>query len=146
MRTLIGTLAGLTITAATLIAPSARGAGVPIIVSGPGSTYVGYTTPAVAVQKGDTVTLIHLDTAPHDVVAVEYGPDTAPYCGTDVSPQPGIQRRFPLGACPIFWTPLLTVSQTAAVEGLGNLVPGTTYNFFCSLHGNMKGTLVALPV
>lgn len=117
------------------------------IVSGPGDTYKPvFTQPVVVIDADDAVTLVHADpTGLHDVVAKTIGSDAAPHCGEDANPfLPGIQRRFPLGACPIFWSDLIGAAQTTPVRGTGNVAPLTVYEFYCSIHTNMIGRLVRI--
>lgn len=125
-------------------APPAQAVGTPIIFAGPGGAVVNYTQTVAVAQPGDTINLIVMDIAPHDVVSKEKGPDSAEHCGEDTSPAPGTQRRFPLGACPMLWSELVGAGGITPVRGLANIVPGTIYSYYCSIHSNMKGQLVAL--
>lgn len=144
MRRISTTLIGLAALGASVTTP-ATAAGTPAIVSGPGSTNSTYTTPVAVVQAGDALLYVNADIAPHDVVARTMGPNTAPHCSEDGNPfVTGIQRRFPIGECPIFWTELITATMTTPVRGLENVAPLTTYEFYCSIHASMKGTLVSV--
>jgi plastocyanin len=108
-----------------------------VIVAGPGSyLFAGtYYTPAAVAEKDGTVTLVNADIQLHDVVAVDaYGPQTQPWC-----------TSYPLGKCPLFWTPLVALGQTTELQGTENLTPGETYKFKCSIHPWMQGTLATLP-
>ena len=49
------------------------------------------------------------------------------------------------GACPAFWSDWADLGETVTVLGLDQLAPGATYAFYCSIHPQMQGTLVALP-
>lgn len=124
----------------------ARAAGTPVIVTGPGSYVSGYTQPVAVAQPGDEITYVNADVQPHDVVAYEKGPDTASFCDDDIDPfTAGVQRRYALGKCPIFWSDVISVSKTTPVLGLENIQGGgRIYPFFCSVHPNMEGTLVAV--
>jgi plastocyanin len=125
---------------------TAQAVGTPVIVTGPGAYVTGYTHPVAVASPGDEITYVNADIQPHDVVAVQFGPDTASYCDDDVDPfTAGVQRRFEIGQCPIFWSALITVGKTTPVLGLENISGGgTIYDFFCSIHGNMKGKLVGV--
>jgi hypothetical protein len=79
---------------------------------------------------------VNLDIASHDVRSDDPGPDTQPWC---------TQLNFPAGRCPLFFTGLIGLGQTTPVLGLENLEPGRNYDFHCSLHSWMKGTLVVPP-
>lgn len=105
-------------------------------VSGPGGTVVGYTLPVMVMRAGDTLTYTNADAAPHDVVATtRKGPDAA-WCAL---------AQFPEGECPLIWTPLLSLGGRSVVYGTENLVPGDQVQFKCTIHANMKGTLVVTP-
>lgn len=121
--------------------PSAEAAAVPedspasVVLTGPQAAVVGYTAPVVAVPVGGSLTHVNADLPRHDVIAVNaYGPDDQPWC-----------NRFSQGQCPLFWSPLIGIGGTSQVLGLENLEPLTTYEFTCSIHAGMVGTLVALP-
>lgn len=77
-----------------------------------------YTTPEVTMDQGERLTFRNDDFARHDVVATK----------TDA------QSR------PLFRTDLLGQGEEAFVEGSQYLTTGA-YDFICSVHGNMKGTL-----
>lgn len=105
------------------------------IAAGPMAQFYGYLTPA-AVAAGAPVTFTNADIVRHDVVqdpGVDgvAGPDDQPWC-----------NRFPAGECPVFWTPLIGLGESADVEGLENAEPGRLYSFYCTLHPGMKGKLV----
>jgi len=136
----------LAVLGAFALPASAQAAGTPIIVTGPGSYITNYTQPVAVVQVGDEVTYVNADVQPHDVVAREFGPDTASFCGEDIDPfTTGTQRRFAEGSCPVFWSKLISVGQTTPVLGLENVQGGgRLYEFYCSIHGNMKATLVVV--
>lgn len=110
-----------------------------VIVAGPGGEFVGYTTPAMVVPAGSSLTLAVVDLATHDVDATTYGSDDNLWCDGI----PGPNRIFALGFCPLFESNLIGIGQTTPVHGVSALVPGT-YTFFCSIHASMKGTLVVV--
>ena len=95
------------------------GGGVPAvgttIATGPGGASYGYLTPAMVTQVGGPVNYTNGDIARHDVVSSEPG---------------------------LFRSALASTGQTVPVEGLENVESGKTYEFFCSLHPNMKGQLI----
>ena len=75
---------------------------------------LNYTTPAVAASRGDTLRFNNLDSAAeHDLVSND---------GTR------------------FKSPLIPAGQSALVEGVESLEPGS-YGFHCTLHGWMRGAL-----
>src|SRR3954447_12610826 len=74
---------------------------------------LNYATPAVVVTQGDTLRFTNLDSlAPHDL-ASEQG---------------------------LFKTKVLSANESEVVKGVEKLAPGT-YNFHCSLHSWMTGTI-----
>ncbi len=87
------------------------GAGTPI-VSGPGAFATNYATPVAVVPQGGSITYRNLDAASHDLVSTDG----------------------------LFSTPLLPLGGSAVVEGVQSLSPGD-YEFFCTLHPNMRGTI-----
>ena len=91
----------------------------PSIVSGPGAASTGYATPVMTTQKGGPLSYLNLDTVQHDVNADQKGPDGRP----------------------IFHSKLIGLGESAPVEGLANVQPGT-YGFFCSVHPGMRGQLI----
>jgi len=71
-------------------------------------------------RVGGPLSYTNLDVVQHDVVASDTGPDGAP----------------------LFRTPLVGFGASAKVEGLEKVQSGKTYGFFCSLHPNMRGSLI----
>jgi plastocyanin len=138
MRRKIVSLAGSAALLGLAVAPwSPPATGAEIrYVSGPGGAFVNYTVPVIVMRVGDNVKYTNADVAPHDVVATtRIGPDTA-WCA---------QAHFPAGQCPLIWSPLVSLGGTADVYGTENLVAGDQVEFKCTLHPNMKGTLVVSP-
>ena len=44
----------------------------------------------------------------------------------------------------LFGTPLIGLGESATVAGVEALAPGE-YEFYCSLHANMRGTITVTP-
>jgi polyvinyl alcohol dehydrogenase (cytochrome) len=110
----------------------------PTIISGAGGASYGYLTPAMIAQPGGELTYLNLDAVKHDVVHDAradgvYGPSNQPWC-----------PRFQKGQCPVFWSEQIGLGESAPVLGLDNLEGGTAYTFYCTIHPNMSGTVVAL--
>lgn len=105
------------------------------VVTGPGSYSYGYTTPVVTYAAGQTMTLVNADVQPHNVIAVgATRPDgSAPWC-----------FGYSSGTCPLFWSDLIGLGETADVLGLDDTTPTTVYDFYCDYHPSMVGKLVAL--
>jgi plastocyanin len=94
------------------LAPAAQAA---TIYAGPPSQFF---TSAVTIDQGETVSFTNLDAISHDVTAATKGADGKP----------------------LFATPLQGPGGTADVAGTQYLTTGS-YEFGCSIHPNMKGTL-----
>jgi polyvinyl alcohol dehydrogenase (cytochrome) len=94
--------------------------GGPAVVAGPGAFATGYATPLATTSKGGRLSFTSLDLPQHDVVAVDDGPDGQP----------------------LFKSRLIGLGETAPVEGLDRVEPGRRYEFYCSIHPNMRGTLI----
>lgn len=105
------------------------------------STRGGYATPVVVADLDGTLVVSNTDPlAQHDILSQALANEEETWCA----------RYAGHHACPLFVSPLVpplgldgTVYE-ASVEGLDNLVPGTAYPFFCSVHHWMSGTLVAI--
>jgi plastocyanin len=91
----------------------------PPIIAGPGGASTSYATPVATTSVGGAIDFVNLDVAKHDVTATEKGPDGRP----------------------LFSTPLIDLGETAPVEGLDRVTSGRAYEFFCSIHPGMRGTL-----
>lgn len=101
-------------------APGLPGVG-STVVAGPGAVYTTYLTPVAVVQASNPkLSFTNLDVAPHDV-------DHKPGPG-----QPALFGNDPIG-----------LGQSAPVNFFGSLQAGTTYDFYCSVHPGMFGTLIA---
>ncbi len=106
-----------------------------VILSGPGGTSYGYLTPAMVAPVGGPVTYTNADIVKHDVVHDPRadgisGPANQPWC-----------KRYPKGACPVFWSEQIGVGESTPVLGLDNVESGTAYTFYCTIHPNMTGTV-----
>ena len=94
----------------------------------------GYANVVAVADVAGTLTFQNLDITAHDVIAHDLGPTDNPWCARYVG------HHF----CPLFASPLVGLGEQAVVEGTDQLQPGTTYEFFCSVHHWMTGTLVAV--
>lgn len=96
--------------------PTLPGGGL-AVVAAPGSAATTYTTPVAVVRAGDEVlSFINFDVAPHDVRSTEG----------------------------LFSTPVILLGGRAPVTFNAHLESGKTYGFFCSVHPNMIGRLLAI--
>lgn len=93
------------------------------VVAVPGSASSTYATPVMAVRASDPVlTFVNLDTAPHDV-----------------------DHRAAPGMTPLFESDVVGLGETTGVRFNGPLEVGASYEFYCTIHPNMFGRLVAVP-
>lgn len=77
-----------------------------------------YQPDEVTLAQGEPLEFTNLDVAPHDVTAIQTGPD----------------------GLPVFATDTIGAGETELIEGLDRLEPGV-YDFTCTLHPEMLGTL-----
>ena len=116
----------------TAAAPNAEST----VVSLPQAQSYGYATPYMVMQQGGKLQYANFDVVRHNVVqdvtadgfALKSG--KAKWC-----------RQFKKHKCPLFYSPLIGLSESEEVLGVSNLKPGT-YSFLCTLHPGMKGKLV----
>ena len=92
----------------------------PSVVAGPGAASTGYVTPVMTAQKGGPLSFVNLDVVQHDVVAKDNGPDGKP----------------------LFRSKLIGLGESAPVEGLDKVQSGQSYEYYCSVHPGMRGTLI----
>lgn len=100
--------------AAALAVPSSASAANNVVVS----AGFRYLPPTLTVARGDTLTHVNADVAPHDVTAVATGADNLP----------------------IFYGDVVGTGGQSDVRGVSSLAPGG-YAFYCSVHPTMTGTL-----
>jgi outer membrane protein assembly factor BamB len=92
------------------------------VVAGPGSASATYLTPRMFVNAAKPkLTFLNLDLNQHDV-----------------------DNKVPPGQPKLFDSPLIGTGQTVKVKFYGPLEAGKTYQFYCSLHPNMTGQLIAV--
>jgi plastocyanin len=117
----------------------AQGPGDTQAISGPTGKYYGYLTPVLVISKGGPITFTNIDLERHNVVQdvdadAIHGSAKRKWCS-----------QFDPGKCPIFYSPLIGLSQSVPVQGTQYLKPGTIYSFYCTLHHGMQGKLVVTP-
>ena len=81
-----------------------------------------YQPAEITLRQGEPLEFTNLDVAPHDVTALDAGPD----------------------GLPVFASETVGTGVTVLVEGLDDLAPGV-YDFTCTLHPSMLGTLYLEP-
>ena len=100
------------------------------ITSVPADTYA---PPVLPVSKAHPLTYANYDvnTLGHDVVSFATRADgSAPWCA-DYAP----------GTCPLIWSELIQQNETTPVLGLADAVVGQSYEYTCTIHPAMRGTL-----
>lgn len=107
-----------------------------VAASGPGGFAAGYVTPVVVTAPGEAITYVNFDVAPHNFVASDA------FLAKKQAKKAKWCSAYDKGKCPVFWSPTITAGETTEVEGVDLLKSGTQYEFICTLHPNMKGTLV----
>lgn len=95
------------------------------ILSGPQGSATNYLTPQVLTTAGSVVSFTNLDQTTHDV--------TSRQTRTVVVKKK--KKKVPL-----FSAPITAGGQMTAIPGTEKLKPGE-YDFYCSLHPGMTGTL-----
>jgi plastocyanin len=93
----------------------------PAVLAGPQSQAIGYFTPLVAMATDTSLIFGNADQIGHDVTSRARGADGKP----------------------LFRSRVTTTGATSSVTGADHLPPGE-YDFYCSLHPNMTGTLHVL--
>lgn len=93
-----------------------------LFAAGPAAVTTGFATPRVVMTHGSTGTFATGDTAAHDVTSRKRGADGKP----------------------LFKSPLATAGGVVPVDGLDGLPIGD-YDFICSIHTSMAGTLSVVP-
>lgn len=86
-------------------------------------------------DTGGRVLFVNADLRAHDVVSVATGPMTNEWCD---------DHRFRNRPCPLFASGFIRLGETSEVQGIGQLTPLSTYEFFCSIHPWMEGSLTAI--
>jgi plastocyanin len=115
-----------------LAAPSSAA----VAASGPGGFAAGYLTPVVVTAPGEAITYANFDAAPHNFVA------SNAFLSKKLAKKAKWCSGYDKGKCPMFWSQTITAGETTEVEGVDLLESGAQYEFICTLHPNMKGTLV----
>lgn len=109
-------------------------AAVSAVVAGPGNSASStYTTPVAVLAKAGPMNFVNVDIEEHNVVAsTAAGSRTGrPWCPAT-------------GFCPLFWSAVISTGGTTPILGLSNVAQGSSYEFLCVVHPNMKGTIVVV--
>lgn len=109
-----------------------------VAAAGPGSFAAGFATPVVIAPTATGVTFVNGDIQPHNVIANE------DYYTKKQAKKNEWCSNYPKTKCPVFWSETIAVGEFTPVLGIENLTSGQQYAFFCSIHPDMQGTLVAI--
>lgn len=116
------------------------------IVAIPGSAQARtFATPVVPMIADGGLILTNADAAFHSIRSDAIGSDANWWCGPrNGQPEgPANPRRFPLGACPLFWSELSApISGSRPVFGIDALTPGRAYGFRCGVYETMTGVVL----
>lgn len=106
-----------------------------VVLGVPGSYQVGFATPQAVTVVGGPLALVNSDTQPHNVIALtaRRANGSAAWCS-----------GYQAGKCPLFWSASVSAGEYTMVEGLADVVSGQSYQFYCSIHSRMIGTLTVL--
>ena len=131
MRSISAFAAGLTLVMA-IVSPASAAE----VATAPGGFVAGFVPPVVVIAEGEAINYTNADVAQHNFVADEAflpkkAAKKAKWCS-----------GFDSGKCPLFWSPTIGTGESTEVLGLERLAAGDQFGFLCTLHPNMKGTLV----
>ncbi len=107
-----------------------------VAAAGPGGFVTGFVTPVVVVARGEAITFVNTDIARHDFVAADA------FVPRKLARKAKWCSAFPAGKCPLFWSQRIGTGASTDVLGLQRVQSGKQYTFYCTVHPNMKGTLV----
>lgn len=127
---ILGALTSLSLLAFTIPAQAA------VAATGPAAFVAGFATPVVVIAEGEGITYVNADIARHNFIA------DGVYLRKKAAKKTEWCSAYEKGKCPLFWSDTITAGETTEVRGLERVSAGTQYPFFCSVHPNMKGTLI----
>ena len=118
---------------ALLVAASGAQAAPPVpslAVAGPQAPTVGFATQTVVMVTGQGLTFANGDTTGHDITSKLTKPMKLKF-----------GKKYYTIQVPLFRSESLSAGATGPVVGVESLKPGT-YQFYCSLHTSMTGSLI----
>ncbi len=121
---------------AMLIAPPPAQATIAAAV--PGSTAAGWGTRVVFAPVDGTVTVVNGDYADHQLVA------DGVYLKKKIARKASWCRSHPKRSCPVFWSETISTGETTEIQGLEHIEAGAQYDFICTIHRSMTGTLIGI--
>ena len=124
--------------ASLMIVGTSNQADAAVVAAGPGGFAAGFATPVAVAPVGGPLTFVNGDIQPHNVIA------TSDFLPKKVAKKTEWCKNYGKTKCPIFWSATVGLGGQAPVLGLENIESGAQYEFFCSVHPGMKGTLVGI--
>jgi plastocyanin len=118
-----------------LVAMAGPASAVPVVTA-PGGFQSGYVPPVIVIAPGESIEYTNLDVASHNFVA------DGSFIPKKAAKKVKWCSGYDKGKCPLFWSPAIGLGETTPVSGLDRVKSGGQYGFFCTIHPNMKGTLV----
>jgi len=106
------------------------------VVTAPGGFLAGFIPPVVVIAEGEGINYTNADVAQHNFVAADA------FLSKRAAKKAKWCSGFDKGRCPLFWSPTIATGEAAEVSGLQRVKAGDQYEFLCTLHPNMTGTLI----
>lgn len=106
------------------------------VVTAPGGFLAGYVPPVVVIAEGEGINYTNADVAQHNFVAADA------FLKKKAAKKADWCSGFDKGRCPLFWSPTIATGEATEVSGLERLRAGDQFEFLCTLHPNMTGTLI----
>jgi plastocyanin len=120
---------------AVAAAPAASATAPPalVAVSPPQGSTLGFATPQLVAVQGQGLSFLNADTMNHTLTSLATKVVKLKYAG-----------KVYVTKVPLFDSGVVASAAQVDVKGVSGLKPGT-YQFWCSMHTGMKGTLTVQP-
>lgn len=130
-RTVVASL-GAVLLSVAMMSPAQAVVGLAI----PGSETIGFVPPVMVAPAGQSGTFVNADPVSyfHNLWSTAHFSGTVPSYAKWCTP-------FAKNTCPKFWSDTVAGGSVTPILGIERLTPGQ-YEFYCSLHGTMSGTLI----
>lgn len=107
-----------------------------VVTTAPGGFVAGFLPPVVVIAEREGISYTNADIAPHNFVAADA------FLRKRAAKKTKWCSGFDKGKCPLFWSPTISLGGSTDVLGLERVRSGDRFAFVCTLHPNMRGTLV----